>query len=138
MLSVMIYLGTYFLFYNMVLMRQMVSVVMFLYCINYTIEKKYIKCLLCFLVGLSFHLSMIVFLPAFFVLRYFKLNIWNIIFILIIGVFLKIVGAINLVMFVGGVIESRMANYLAGDGFTLNIMEYIKMIIIIVLFYIIS
>ncbi len=131
MLSVMIYLGTYFLFYNMVLMRQMVSVVMFLYCINYTIEKKYIKCLLCFLVGLSFHLSMIVFLPAFFVLRYFKLNIWNIIFILIIGVFLKIVGAINLVMFVGGVIESRMANYLAGDGFTLNIMEYIKMIIII-------
>jgi len=82
MLSVMIYLGTYFLFYNMVLMRQMVSVVMFLYCINYTIEKKYIKCLLCFLVGLSFHLSMIVFLPAFFVLRYFKLNIWNIIFIL--------------------------------------------------------
>ena len=52
-------------------------------------------------------------------------------FILIIGVFLKIVGAINLVMFVGGVIESRMANYLAGDGFTLNIMEYIKMIIII-------
>lgn len=68
---------------------------------------------------------------CFFVLRYFKLNIWNIIFILIIGVFLKIVGAINLVMFVGGVIESRMANYLAGDGFTLNIMEYIKMIIII-------
>lgn len=49
---------------------------------------------------------------------------------------MKIVGVINLVMFVGGVIELRMVNYFVGDGFILNIMEYIKMIIIICVIFI--
>lgn len=71
MLSVIIYMGTYFLFYNMVLMRQMVSVTMFLYCLHYIVEKNALKFVFCFFVGALFHLSIVVLLPAYFIIRFF-------------------------------------------------------------------
>lgn len=131
MFSVLLYLSTYYLFYNMVLLRQMVAVVAFIYCIYFIIKNENKKFLLSFFVGCLFHYSIIILLFAYLVLRYWKINIATVCILLCVGLVLKIVG-INTILALllesgGSLLVDRTADYLGNNDFSLNPLEYIKM-----------
>ena len=137
MFSIMLYLATYYLFYNMVLLRQMVSVVCFVYCIFYIIEDKKGKLLLSFFLGFMFHYSIIVLLPAYFVLKYARVNLVSIIIFITIGLLFRLIGIEKILIFFlnkgGNFLVDRTINYIGNNSFSLNIMEYVKMAIVLLL-----
>lgn len=135
MFSIMLYLATYFLFYNMVLLRQMVAVVCFIYCLYYIIENKKYQLVVAFFIGLMFHYSIIILLPAYFIIRYLRLNIFSVLLLILSALFLKKMGIENILLSMfdwgGDVLVERTVKYVANQEFSLNIMEYIKMFIIL-------
>ena len=137
MFSVMLYMSTYFLFYNMVLLRQMVAVVAFIYCIYYIIDGQLGKFVLTLIFGCLFHYSIIILVFAYFILRYLKINKTTVLLLFALGILMKAIGVENLLSILGGlggsVLVERTAEYLGESDFSLNPLEYIKMAIFIFL-----
>lgn len=132
MLSILLYVGTYFLYYNMVLTRQMVAVVAFIYCIRYIITKEDWKFFVVLLIGFSFHNSIVILLPAYPILRFLKLNKYTVLLIVSFTLCFYVVGIENLLvsLFSLGVndMTGKMVGYVVkASNFHLNIMEYVKM-----------
>lgn len=140
MFSILLYLSTYYLFYNMVLLRQMVAVVAFIYCIYYIIEKDNKRFLLAFFIGCLFHYSIVILLFAYFILRYWKLNGLTLCILLGVGLFLKIIGItsiLNILLSAGGsLLVERTVDYLGNSDFSLNPLEYVRMFIFIFLIFV--
>lgn len=137
MFSIMLYLSTYFLFYNMVLLRQMVAVVAFVYCLYAIIDGNKKSFIFSFLIGCLFHYSIVVLLFAYFVLRYWKINGKTVCALFCLGVLLKIVGIESVLSAMlsveGEFLVSRTEDYLGNNDFSLNPLEYAKMLVFIIL-----
>lgn len=137
-LSLMLYLGTYFFYYNMVLNRQMVSVALLLWVI-YFWDKNKIYSLVFLLVGFLFHKSIIVILPFLFIFNFIKKGklLWA--SCLIIG----FLGALfinpqSIMNYMFSVEESMLADRLSGymlrsevSSYSVEFFEYIKLGVIL-------
>lgn len=137
-LALLIYMGCYFFFYNMVLCRQMLCISLALWII-YWWDRKPVYSLLCLMLGCTFHQSILVLLPflcAFeFLHRTKGIRCWVLFFICVIGL-AAIFSPEQMVIFLGKIpglsfIPQRVLGYLtrADGSYSLNIVEYIKIII---------
>lgn len=135
--ALLIYLGCYFFFYNMVLNRQMFCMSMALWVI-YWWSKNRIYSLLCLLLGMSFHQSLFVLLP--FLLAYEILSrtkgtkSWIAFFAVFIVAtcFLSPERVVSLFGNIPGFsfIPNRLLGYLQhnSETYSLNIVEYLKLL----------
>lgn len=133
-LSVFLYLSTYYLFYNMVLLRQMVAVIAFLYCVFAIIEERPLRFLSWAVVGIMFHFSMLIVIPLYFILKFVKPNVIFLGVLLLLSIYARAIGIEGLASLVGGVssgLAGRLLAYVATqEEFSLNILEYIKLAIV--------
>lgn len=131
LLSIVLYVGLYFFYYNMILLRQMVAVVFFLYALQFIREKKTIGFLLTTFAGSLFHLSILVVIPVYFYLRYFKISLPSLLILFGISVAVYIGGLLfflELFLHVGlSLFVERAIAYAAADNFQTNVVEYLKM-----------
>ena len=143
--SLLIYLGCYFFFYNMVLNRQMFCMSMALWVI-YWWNKNRLFSILCLLLGMSFHQSLFALLPFLLVyegLQHTQGSKYWISFFVIFALITIFVSPQQAVLWVGQVpglsfISGRLLGYLerASGLYTLNIVEYIKLLIVLPVFFI--
>lgn len=76
--SLMLYFGGYFVYYNLIATRQLIALMIFLFSLQYLIDKKDVKFLLLILFGSLFHSSSLILIPGYFFVRFFKFNFWYI------------------------------------------------------------
>ena len=136
MLSILIYMATYFLFYNMVLNRQMAAVVAVLYGIYHIIDKKPWKFLAAMLIAVSFHYSAVAVLLTYPILRYLKIDKYTVGITVAATLLIMVTGInniiIDLVSMGGNPLASRMSAYLLKSlNFQVNKMEYAKIALMI-------
>lgn len=118
-----------FFAYNMEIMRAGMAIVICLYANDYVLQKKYVKCILLYLLASLFHFSAIVFIltPFFMILRFDVWGVLLIFFSFISGVFVSTIieGYLPLL---NAVASDKMEMYL-DDGYSLadnlNIFGYI-------------
>lgn len=138
--SLLIYLGCYFFFYNMVLNRQMFCMSIALWVI-YWWDKNRLFSVLCLLLGMSFHQSLFALLPFLLVyegLKHTQGSKFWIGFFVIFALVTTLVSPQQAVLWLGQVpglsfISERLLGYLerASGLYTLNIVEYIKLLIVL-------
>ena len=138
--ALLIYLGCYFFFYNMVLNRQMICMPLALWTI-YWWDRNRLYSILCLLLGMSFHQSLFALLPFLLVYEFLKhtsgIRYWLSFFILFA---LTVIlcspqkAAIILGQLPGlGFISERLLGYLEKNSiyYTLDPVEYVKLLCIV-------
>lgn len=131
--SLMLYLGGYFVYYNLIATRQLIALMIFLFSLQFLIKKKVLKFLFFILFGSLFHASILVLIPGYLFVRYFKFKILHIIIIsFFVYLFLQL-GIGGIISFFDSIglnfIESRMVwSYLVADR-SLPFTTFIRIII---------
>ena len=140
-LSLLLYMGTYFFFYNMVLNRQMIAVSLLLWII-FLWDKNKIYSLILLFVAFSFHKSIIIILPFLFIFDLAKNKKYIWMFLFIIGTSLALfVTPQNLmdIIFSGEtMVNDRIGGYLLRQennivSYNVEIFEYIKLLVMILI-----
>lgn len=143
--SLLIYMGCYFFFYNMVLNRQMFCMSLALWTI-YWWDKNNFYSLLCLLIGMSFHQSLFALLPfllVYEVLRHTRgTKCWVAFFFVFIAatVFISPEKSVSIIGDIPGLsfVSGRLLNYMEHNSefYTLDVMEYVKLLFVLpVLFF---
>lgn len=143
--SLLIYMGCYFFFYNMVLNRQMFCMSLALWII-YWWDKNKLYALLCLFIGMSFHQSLFALLPfllAYEGLRHTKGKICWVTFFILFGVGCIFISPMQAVSWLGTIpgisfVPARVLGYLekSNASYTLDTTEYIKLLVVLpVLFF---
>ncbi len=141
--SLLIYLGCYFFFYNMVLNRQMFCMSMALWVV-YWWDRNRLYSLLCLVLGMAFHQSLFALMPFLLVYEGLKhtrgTKWWIAFFVLFVLVtfFLSPQQAVSLMGQVPGLsfVTGRLLGYLEHNSefYTLNIIEYAKILLVLPIF----
>lgn len=139
LLSLCLYVGSYFLYYNMIAMRQVLSLSIILYSIKYIQRNENYKFIVSIVFASLFHTSALVFLPAYFFFKYFKLTVLYIIIFLAVGLTISIfIGSEIIMGFLLGhssVIVEKMFTYLSESDFAISrIIKIVAILILILLF----
>ncbi len=143
MMSMVLYAGLYFFYYNLVLMRQMVAVVAFMYALGYMIDGKNWRFVWAVLLGALFHYSILVLIPAYFFIRYFRVNLFGILLLATGALAFRMLGAMFLVDTLNDAglafLASRADGYMAGaqsGGYTVNPIEFVKVAVMVPLIWV--
>ncbi|MFA7675525.1 MAG: EpsG family protein [Endomicrobiia bacterium] len=137
-LSLMLYLGTYFFYYNMILNRQMVAVALLLWVI-YFWDKNKIYSLVLFLFGFLFHQSIIVILPFLFIFSFIKKGKFLLGFcltiVLLVALFINPESIMNYIFSSEeSIVADRLSGYIMkadGSNYSVELFEYIKLTVIL-------
>ena len=139
-LALLIYLGCYFFFYNMVLNRQMFCMSLALWTI-YWWDKNRFYSLLCLLLGMAFHQSLFVLLPFLLIYEVLKhtqgIKYWVIFFVVFFLSTLAISPqqAVSIVGNLPGLsfVSTRLMNYIIRNSefYTLEVTEYLKLLCVL-------
>lgn len=73
--TILLYVGSFFIFYNIIALRQSISIIIFILSLQYLNNKEYKKYSICLLLAFLFHKSAIVLFAGTFFIGWFKLNI---------------------------------------------------------------
>lgn len=128
-LSISFYLGTYFLFYDMVLNRQMLACAFALIAFDALLEKRDLRFFFFVLVGFFFHVSILILVPFYFVQKYVPLTKWTIFSFVVVTVLLYYfpLGEF-LARNLGLNILGKGVGYFENSDYRANMFEYIKII----------
>ncbi len=142
-LSLLLYLGTYFFFYNMVLNRQMIAVSLLLWIIFFWDKNKIYSLLLLF-IAFSFHKSIIIILPFLFIfdLAKNKKIIWMALLIIgtILAIFITPQNLMDTIFSGDTMISNRLGGYMQSQEnslvlYNVEFFEYIKLLIMIFIIF---
>jgi hypothetical protein len=136
--SLMLYFGGYFVYYNLIATRQLMALMIFLFSLQYLIDKKDLKFLMFIFFGSLFHSSILILIPAYLFIRFFKFNVGYIIvacFLITIILQLKIEDYVSFFSTNGvDFVESRMVDGYMLDDRSLPITTFVRIGITFFLF----
>ena len=126
-LSISFYLGTYFLFYNMVLNRQMIACSFALIAFDALLENRTKRFFCALFAGFCFHISIVILLLFYFFFYYISLTKWTFFLFVVVTIFLYYfpLGEF-LAQNVGFRILGKGVGYFENSDYQANVFEYIK------------
>lgn len=130
-LSISFYLGTYFLFYDMVLNRQMLACAFALIAFDALLEKRDLRFFFFVLVGFFFHVSILILVPFYFVQKYLSVTWMTVILFICITLFLYTFSLGDwLAQNFGLRVLNKGVEYFENDNYQVNLFEYVKIFLV--------
>lgn len=140
---IIFYFNSNYLLVQLSAMRQTLAIILFIYSLNYIINKKYLKSILFIFLAFSFHNSAVIIYPIVLISLFlnFKINIVKIVIIEIVFISFFVIGELlksQLIDFMSFIFENRYLNYLDWEiekPSLINIFVYSTLLIIVLKFY---
>lgn len=138
-LSLLLYIGTYFFFYNMVLNRQMIAISLLLWIIFFWEKNKIYSLALLFL-AFSFHKSIIIIFPFLLIFEFAKNKKFRWMFLFVLGIVLALFitpkDIMDRLVSSSLTVNNRLSGYILQQenslmAYNVEIFEYIKLIIMV-------
>lgn len=132
-LVILLYLTSFFVYYNMVALRQMLPMSILLYAMLYLSQRRFIVFFLLVALGTIFHTSFIILLPCSIFLIYFKVTLKNIGVLLLLSFIIKGTVAGIVENFIFNTNYASLANRaveLVGNGESFSVAYYLKTLVI--------
>lgn len=135
-LSIFIYLGTYFLFYNMVLNRQMLALAFAFLALGALIDKKQFLFYVWIIIGCFFHISIIALIPLYLLTQQLKFK-FVLVSLSVIFIGLFFIGNTTSLILNAGLaavqveeLSNKGSSYFSEGSFSVNTFEYIKIVLL--------
>lgn len=138
-LSLLLYIGTYFFFYDMVLNRQMIAISLLLW-VMFFWEKNKIYSISLLILAFLFHKSIIIVFPFLLIFEFAKNKKYKWMFLFVLGIILALVitpkDLLDIIITNSFTVNNRLSGYILQQensliAYNVEIFEYIKLIIMI-------
>lgn len=139
-LTVLLYVGSFFLFYNIIAIRQSVALAIFIYSIRYVESNRWPQIIFLIFCAFLFHNSAVILLLGYLFIKYFRLNLYWILIGLSLALLFQSIDLFNIVNLFDGrmglsFVYDKMQYYVDDDRtFTLFTIIKLSVLLLLIMF----